>query len=256
MNKEYIYIDGKVVISDKDGKHKAEEYYDNIDDVLIQENKIETMESRIAKLEKDSQFYKKNNRKHYIPFGLPMFAFMSTVGVNLLIYFLSGTNPLMSSMNTIFGVVNKGVLYSLFFSTFFIPMGALLEVSQYYENKEQKGKEKGTNSELEFLKKQIVEEKQKLEDLKKEKTRDEEDKEFRVVEVDDKQQLNDLESYLNFYFDLGYNEEKYFRYYQQGRLDKKLRKYYTDRDIEIAKEYLEEKGPTLVKRKSDNQNSI
>jgi hypothetical protein len=127
----------------------------------------------------------------------------------------------------------------------------------YRQYRDSVKKEKGVNSELEFLQKQIVEEKQKLEDLKKEKKRDEEVKEFRVVEVDDKQQLNALKSYLSLYFDLGYNGEKYFRYLQQGRLDEKLRKYYTDTDIEVAKEYLEEKGPTLVKRKkSNNQNNL
>ena len=79
--------------------------------------------------------------------------------------------------------------------------------------------------------------------------RDNEDKEFRVVKVDDKKQLQTLKQYLNFYYDLGYNEEKYFKYYQQGKLDDKLRKRYNDTGVEAAKEYLEEKGPTLVKRK-------
>lgn len=257
MNKEYTYIDGKVIISDESGKQAPVEYFDNLDDVLVQENVIETMENRIAELEKDSQFYKKNNRKRYIPFVQPMVAFMSTVGVNLMFYFLSGTNPLMSSKDTMFGVVNEGVLYSSFFSTFFLPIGTLFEVMLYRQYKDEKRREKGTNSELEFLKKQIVEEKQALEDLKKEKKRDAEDKEFRIVEVDDKQRLKVLKDYLSLYFDLGYNGERYFRYYQQGKLDDKLGKYYTDTGIEVAKEYLEEKGPTLVKRKKqNNQNNL
>ena len=102
-----------------------------------------------------------------------------------------------------------------------------------------------------ILQKQLVEEKQELKDLKQEKKRDEEDKEFRVVQVDDKQQLKALKSYLGLYFDLGYNEEKYFRYYQQDKLDEKLGEQYTVAGIEIAKKYLKEKGPTLVKRKNN-----
>ena len=59
MNKEYMYIDGKVVISDENGKQTLTEYSDNLDAILAQENVIETMENRILELEKDSQFYKK-----------------------------------------------------------------------------------------------------------------------------------------------------------------------------------------------------
>ena len=252
MNKEYTYIDGKVIICDENGKQKPVEYYDKLDYVLVQENLIETMEDRIVELEKESKSYKKYNRKHYIPFTLPMVALMTTIGVNIMFYYLTGTNPLTTSVDSIFGVTNEAVLLSSAFSTVMLPFGALIEFGMYRQHKDSLKKEKGVNSELEFLQKQIVEEKQALEDLKKEKKRDEEDKEFRVVEVDDKQQLQALKSYLSLYFDLGYNVEKYFRYYQQSKLDEKLRKYYTDRGLEVAKEYLKEKGPTLVKKKKQN----
>lgn len=35
MNKEYIYIDGKVIISDKKENKIKNEYYDNLDKVLV-----------------------------------------------------------------------------------------------------------------------------------------------------------------------------------------------------------------------------
>ena len=257
MNKEYMYIDGKVVISDENGKQTLTEYSDNLDAILAQENVIETMENRILELEKDSQFYKKNSRKHYIPTELPITVLMATVGINLFSYFLSDTNPFITSVDTVFGVVNEAVLYSSLFAIIFIPIGAIYEVRSYRQYKNEKRRKKGTNSELEFLQKQIIEEKQVLEDLKKKKKRDEENKKFRVVKVDDKQQLQALKSNLSLYFDLGYNGEKYFRYFQQGKLDAKLRKHYNDTGIEIAKKYLEEKGPTLVKRKKqNNQNNL
>ena len=249
MNKEYTYIDGKVIISDENGKQKPVEYYDNLDDVLVQENLIETIEDIIAELEKESKLYKKCNRKHYIPFILPTFALMTIIGVPIIFYCFTGTNPFTISVDSIFGVVNQGVLLGSSFSTVLLPFGALVEFDMYRQHKDSLKEEKGVNSTLEFLQKQLIEEKQALEDLKKEKKRDEENKEFRVVEVDDKQQLNTLKDYVELYFDLGYNAEKYLRYYQQGKLDKKLRKHYTDKGIEVAKEYLEEKRPTLVKKK-------
>ena len=41
-------------------------------------------------------------------------------------------------------------------------------------------------------------------------------------------------------YDCGYNEEKYQRYYEKGKLYKKLRKYYSEYDIELIEEYLKE----------------
>ena len=122
------------------------------------------------------------------------------------------------------------------------------EAEFYSRYKEAKGKENGINSELEYLKKQIVLEKQKLEELKKDKSRDKEDKRFRIVKVDDKPRLDILQSRLKLYYDLGYNGKKYYKYLLKRKLDKKLKKYYNEEEIELAKEYLEEKGPTLVKK--------
>jgi hypothetical protein len=60
---------------------------------------------------------------------------------------------------------------------------------------------------------------------------------------------------INLYFDLGYNREKYCRYYLQGKLASKLGKYYNEAGVEVAKEYLEEKGPTLINQKKQ-KNSL
>ena len=52
------------------------------------------------------------------------------------------------------------------------------------------------------------------------------------------------------YYDLGYNEQKYFKYYQQGKLDNHLSKFTNETGIELANEHFEEKGPTLVKTRN------
>ena len=84
MNKEYTYIDGKVIISDENDNKTQSDYYDNLDEVLVQENLIETMEEKIQELEKESQSYKKSNKKHYIPVIFPMVALMSTIGAPIM----------------------------------------------------------------------------------------------------------------------------------------------------------------------------
>ena len=59
MNQEYTYIEGKEIsqwdkkeLSDKRVKEPIE-YYDNLNEALVQENLIETMENNILSLEKE-----------------------------------------------------------------------------------------------------------------------------------------------------------------------------------------------------------
>ena len=73
------------------------------------------------------------------------------------------------------------------------------------------------------------------------------------MNVNDKQQLEALRSYLELYYVLGYDEKKLSRLYQQGRLDEKLQNYYDETEIELAKKYLEEKGPVLVKKRNNSK---
>ena len=247
MNKEYISLDGKVIVKDEKGARKLLEYYDNLDEVLVQENLIETINDTISYLEKEIEDYKKYNKDHYIPILLPLGALMTTIGPPAMNYCLGNTDVYVSSIDTIFGTMNEAVFYGLMYSALLLPIVSLIEYDIYSNHKKSLKKEKGINSQLEFLKKIIISEKEKLVKLKKEKTTDKENKEFRIVEVDDIEKLKLLKSWLKLVYDLGYNSKKYYKYYLQGKLDDKLGKYYTDAGIKVAKEYLEEKGPTLVK---------
>ena len=54
MNKEYLYINGKCIIYDEngailedDGKVALKEYSDKLDQILVQENVIETLEDEL-----------------------------------------------------------------------------------------------------------------------------------------------------------------------------------------------------------------
>lgn len=244
MNKEYTYIDGKVIISDENDNKTQSEYYDNLDEVLVQENLIEFMEGKIQSLEKESQLYKKNNERRYIPIALPMTLLLSTIGPSLLI-----NNAFNTHVDTIFGTMNLALAAGILSTLSLLPIGVGTELILYNEYKNSLKREKGINSELDFLKEQIVKEKESLDDLKLDRTRNNENTDFRTVKVDDLQQLKVLRDYLNLYYNLGFNGEKYYQYYQDGKLDEKLQKYYSDTGIQLAKEYIEEKGPSLVLRR-------
>ena len=50
-----------------------------------------------------------------------------------------------------------------------------------------------------------------------------------------------LRDNLRVYYGCGYNIDKYQKYLQNGKLERKLAKYYTEEEIELIKNYLEEK---------------
>lgn len=47
MNSSYTYINGKAIIFDENGNQVPINYYNNLDDVLVQENVVETIENKI-----------------------------------------------------------------------------------------------------------------------------------------------------------------------------------------------------------------
>lgn len=102
--------------------------------------------------------------------------------------------------------------------------------------------------ELEFLTKQLVEEKQKLENFKKEKPKEKEDPTFRVVKVNDIEHLKQLKHYIELYYSLGYDLEKIYKHFKNGTLEEFLNNSYNTDDVQLAKDFLEENGPKLIKR--------
>lgn len=249
MNKEYTYIDGKVIVEDENGNKKVREYNNKLDKILVQENVIEAMEDQILILEEESKYYEKINPKRYIPIILPVGLLTLAIAPSVILSLVEGINIFTTTIDTVFGTINKAAVSTLAMAVPTIPLVSIFELAFYNQYRDSQQKEKAVNSELEYLKKQIILEKEKLETLQKEKTNEETKKEFKVVKVNDLQALQTLKNSLYLYYDLGYNGEKYYKYYLQGKLDRKLDKYYNDTGIEIAKEYLEENGPQLVKRK-------
>lgn len=248
MNKSYIYLDGKVVIEDENNNKTLTEYYDNLDEVLIQENLIETMEKRIKELEQELGLYKDCSGKRYIPFILPFTILLSTIGTPIVLKLLTGVNPFDIQVNNAWGTMSQAMAMILVASITTIPFATLAEICRHSTYKDSIKKEKAIISEMDFLNKEIEKGKEHLEKLKQEKSRNNENTEFRIVEVNDLQYLKALKSYLELYSDLGYNYEKYYQFYEKQQLDKKLEKRYSSKAIKLAKEYFEEKGPTLIKK--------
>lgn len=240
MNKEYIYKDGKVLVIDENNKKREIPYTDNIDDILIKENIIEEIEIKIKELEDSKNNFQYNYSKlaTYYPFITCMFMLLTfpIIGISF---------DFSIKLNLIYTLITGGI---------FIPFGALLSYVSHKDQMEYIKIQNGRENELEFLKNRLLKEKEKLEELNNNKTNNKEKKDTYSSKVDSIEELKKLRSYINLYYDLGYNEKKYYNYYGQGKLNNKLKKEYSEQGIKLANEYFEEKGPVLkiIYRKKDN----
>ena len=248
MNKGYAYMDGKAIICDEFGNQTQSEYYDNLEKVLVKENLIEEMENRIFELMAKKERLSINARKKIIPTCLYC-TIAAILATPVLYWCASGTNPYLYNVESIFGSINHALLLTSVFAAYLLPIPSLEALVYYVQHKANKRNLEGVDSELEILKSLLENEKTALANLKEEKTINIKDIDFKSVKIDDKEQLKILRDYLELYYDLGSNKEKYYHYYQQGKLDKKLQKYYNEAGIELAKEYLEVNGPILTRKK-------
>lgn len=132
----------------------------------------------------------------------------------------------------------------------FVGFGGLFSLSNYVEYKANVKKEKARKASIEYLNGALEKAKEDLNEMKKQKTEENKKTGFRIVKINDSEEIRKLYGHINLYYDLGYNGHKYYRYYQKhNKLPKKLENNYTELGKEYIKEYLEEKGKTLVKKR-------
>ena len=240
MNKNYICNNGNVAVIDENGNSRSVEYTDNLEEILIQENLIEDIENRIKNLGNVNK-----NNKYYIPNFVPA-VFLAMIISKTMIFPSMGVDEV---INTIFGVINLSTAATVGAGICTLPLAILMDTIVYYQEKQKRKEKSATVAEYEYLEKEIEIQKQKLEELKKDKTKPNETPEFKVKKVNDLDALNQLKNSLVLYSNLGYDLQRYYKLYEKGKLEKCLKNEgYTELECESAKEYIEEKGPTLVKR--------
>ena len=247
MNKGYTYINGKVIISDENGRHKEKDYYDNIDSVLVQENVIEKIEANIKELKEKKP---KKVAKRFIPFSFIVCTITTLTFPTLLYYLFYEVNPFTITIGTIYGTMPINVLLTGVLSLFGIPMGLIASISEYNMYKKDVNTNKAIISELEYLNEKLISEKECLLKLENSRISSKKDTETVSKLVDDKEELKKLKEELELYRDLGYNEDKYFSYYQKGKIYDRLSHMYDANEIEEAVRYFEKKEAVLIKKKN------
>jgi AAA15 family ATPase/GTPase len=109
----------------------------------------------------------------------------------------------------------------------------------------------GKLSEIEYLTIRLEQEKEKLNELKKDKRREKENTKFISKKLNNSELIQNLKKELDMYYDLAYNIDEYYKNFEKGNLDDALT-YYSNEDREVAKEFIEEKGPMIIRKKKGN----
>jgi len=250
MNKEYIDINGNIVLEDEKGKKNPIEYRENLKEILIQENVIEIMRIEKRELQEKLNYYNKTKktRKGFILFPFIVFTFAPVIVFS--IFDALGVTGSEAIINTFWGPIENGLFYKIAFTSLFSPLGGLMSIANYNDFKKEKKEEEARKSAIEYLNGALEKAKEDLEEMKKQKTEESKKKGFRIVKINDSQAIRELYEHIHLYYDCGYNGEKYYRYYQKhGQLPRKLMSRYNEDGQQAIIEYLEEKGPTLVKKR-------
>lgn len=239
MNKEYTYLNGECIIEDENGHKRLETYTDKTDEILVEENVIETLEKDLYEVRRKIE--KEKNRAKSIKsskwFNLTMLI-MPIIAFQLTFRLLLGLNAseTMMEMHPLLTPVVKGI--AVLFS---ITFGGLGFLTSFIDGIDNKSNLRGLESGEEALERTLKEEKENLEKLNKEKQKQESSEKFFEKEVDDLETLRYMRNYIGLYYDCGVNRKRYEKYYQEGTLEKKLSKKYTKVGIELIKEWLETK---------------
>lgn len=246
MNKEYVYKDGKALLIDENDNQQVIDYYDNLDEVLSVECLIEEMEEHEKELEKEFSELEKSLKFSKIIKVLRILFLIVIIGIIASLSLPVGKNLY------VLGSVEK-VLIAFGISFFTVP-GILLSIVSYIQEIEDLKNYNGKKMQLDNLRKELVKQKEYLAELKKDKVNSKKTDEFYLKKVNDKEKLKYLRELLSFYYNLGYDEERYFRYYQKGKLDDKL-DFDSEDSKKVVEEYFEEKVNGLKRTRKPKGNN-
>lgn len=243
MKENYVYSDGKVISTEKassgsesygedavvgDDRIIIRDYQDNIEEIFIIENLIEELQkNEVEKILKSNKKSKRLNNKNNVYISV-------AVSVALLPAFIVGFN-----------------MQLLISTLMWLIFSATLIGGTYYIEKQIKDQLKNELSGIDFelieTRKELLKNIEKLANLRKIKTRDNEEilKKEKTKKVNYKEKLKELREYLDVFYNIGYNEEEFKDYYDQGTLQEELNDNYNEQHIQLVKKYFDNKKTTI-----------
>ena len=229
MNKSFTYSNGKIIVNSENGKNSSKKYTDNIKEILEKENLIEHLEKEKRNI--INILYKLKTRKSDNFFLIPI-VFMLLMSIFI---FLS---PIKFKLGVlaIYLSTSAGITTAIF--------TVYLKWLKKYKN--------GLKNKFNFLDKKLKIEEENLLQLKNDKSKDNEKnmKDYEFIKLNDKKDIREIDRQSNLYFDMGRHEKRLAKYYNLGMLKEKLQEMfeiYNENDINLVKNYLEEKGQAKAK---------
>ena len=229
MNKNSMYVNGKIIVSDENGKKITKTYTDNIKEILEKENLIEHLEiekGNIINILNNLETNKANNLLLMPLVSLTfmcIFMFLSPINFNLgaLIIYLAA------------GIGITATIYTVY-----------LKWLKKYRN--------GLKNKFNFLDKELKIEEENLLQLKNDKSKDNEKnmKDYEFIKLNDKKNIREIDRQSNLYYDMGKHEKRLAKYYKLGMLKKYLNKMsetYNDSDVRPVENYLEKNSRAKIK---------
>lgn len=219
MNKQFMYINGSIVVSDENGMKPAIPYVDNIEDILILENEIEFLETTL-KEDKEKLESKNNDRAYRTKDSKQISIVGSIIGVGAAFgvgHFMGLSHEEMT--NTIMGPMSEYLAYSIPMSVGcvgFVQMLSLLGLSYRPSKKDIRGIEERIKYEKDMI--DIF--KDELEYLSSHSTYNRKDQVEDMVshEVHYKSSLDYLRQSLKLRYAYGYNPDRMIKLYEEGTL--------------------------------------
>lgn len=246
MNKTIIYKDEDALILDENDNQDMVSNTDNLLEILETENFIELLENTIKEYEEN---FKSEEKESKIYFLAPI-----VIAISVATFGVLGTSKYFGLDNALVDTIFGEMTMTNFLLRTMVPgfsfMGGLLSLIEYNSHKSFKKNRNGERAKAEAAKVELEGQKEKLDKLKKDKTLSPENsKSFVKKDIDNEKIKQITSNFLDFYYTVGYNEEKYLRYYEKGILDEKLERHFSDDAIDCIKEYLEDKTAILEKKK-------
>ena len=193
MNKEFVILDDKVVVSDDKGSLKELDNYDNITEILKEENIIEGIEEKIKKLNMCDENLKpiKGEVKKYIKmFLIPVLILLGSEITTRYIF-----HAPVPTVEIAIGNLSTPVAMAGFIAFWGGVFCGAVVLKQYLDNKDIYKRKNGYRKSIEYLNERLVTEKEELNELNNQKREVKTDNsKGQIMKLEESRTLEDIES--------------------------------------------------------------
>ena len=254
MNKTIINENKICIVEDENGNKKEVEYSDNLENILIQENVIESLNNKKEILQKniDKNTVLKNQKKKYhnklkkVLVGLNLF---TPISIYLICNNIGCSEIILKNFN---GLSLTSLITAFSFSSTLLLSNVINQFDRLHI-KAIENKLHGGIASLEYVNKDLEKQKENLSKLNNEKTYNNKNINERVLTVDSSEKLEVQRQYLELYYFCGFYYNNLLKKYRKGNLRKKMADPYNEEGLDAIEEYFknhnEEYKPKRLIRK-------